>query len=267
MANTPRSNKRTGAIPTGKPATGRGATAPISTTGEDPYVPAPIADTVVTPEPAVTPVDIDTNQGGADVFAALRASVPPLPDTYTLPAEPVAPTPVVAPPAPEPAVTEEQTIHTYLRDHHRVVSQDAYPHSVRIIIEQMEEYILAMGPRSPITADMGKVHQRKLYNSFLTALQAKNGEYMNAIAAILYYFHRERAGCFELRLAFRFMDVIKLDAANLSAFQQLLNLFTLTANPATRQQGLLSADIGKVITFLPSATAKEHLLAFYTHRR
>ena len=277
MANAPRTVKRPTAMAV-TPKQPRGNNAPVATADEPPKTfpspPATLNGLDGTPSGAApTPETIE--QGtvgdtpptatGAGLVAQLRAGAADVPEEYTLPPEVETP---VAVAAPEPLESEEeQNIHTHLRDYHRVVSPDAYPHSVKIVIAQLEEYVAAMGPKAPVDAITGQTHQRKLYNSFLTALQAGNGEYMIAITVIMYFFHRYRNECFDLRLVYRFMDTIKLDATNRSAFQQLINLFVETANPATRARGLKAADLNKVVTFLPSNKCKEHLLAFYAARR
>ncbi len=162
-----------------KPKNQRGAS--TSSTLDTTTVTPPVVEPIVEAEPAVEPV--------------VEPVVEPM-------VEPVA-EPIVEAPAPVVATPPVETVYTYLAARHPEIT--TLSPMVVSIITRLEQYVAAMGPTTPVTADDGSINQRNLYTILQNAIGATGGEHRIAMDAVLYIINRNRDGAFSDRKLIRFM--------------------------------------------------------------
>ena len=221
-----------------KPKNQRG-TASTSSTLDTTAVTPPVVEPIVEAEPAVEPV--------------VEPVVEPM-------VEPVA-EPIVEAPAPVVATPPVETVYTYLTARHPEIT--TLSPMVVSIITRLEQYVAAMGPTTPVTADDGSINQRNLYTILQNAIGATGGEHRIAMDAVLYIINRNRDGAFSDRLVMRFMEVTRLTRDAALAFQSLLHLFISTCNPATRRAALRTIDMRRIVDKLGAVQYQQNLLDFY----
>ena len=181
-------------------------------------------------------------------------------DTPPVP-EPVVVEPVVEAPAPVVATPPVETVYTYLAARHPEIT--TLSPMVVSVITRLEQYVAAMGPTTPVTADDGSINQRNLYTILQNAIGATGGEHRIALDAVLYIINRNRDGAFSDRLVMRFMEVTRLTRDAALAFQSLLHLFISTCNPATRRAALRTIDMRRIVDKLGAVQYQQNLLDFY----
>lgn len=234
----------------------RGRQAPQKPTEDVASVEETTVDEVVTPEaeeenPSETVNDM--------TVAIVEAGVPEAPTEPEATPEP-APEPAPVDPTPEPVAPVGFDVPTMLRAKYKALG--ALPDVVNQIIRRMDNYVQSMGPRCPITTTEGAIHQRNLYNTYLLALGAGNGDHRLAIEVILMYFFEHRNGALSERMAFRFIDVARLLPEAALSFQRLTHLFIKTADGSSRRAALRSIDMRQVVEKL-SAQQQQMLLDYY----
>jgi len=171
----------------------------------------------------------------------------------------------VAPPAPAAPVVESTPVDTTgdVYDHLRATFPGVteYPPVVTNAIKFLDEYVKLMAPNTVMNKDRGTQQQRALYSTVMNALEVGAHNEL-VLEAVLYYFHKHRAGAFGVRLLFRYLPELRVSALAMKGFQAVLHVFQTAGERAGRDARLKTIDFNKVIPML-TGTQAERLLSFF----
>ena len=207
---------------------------PVITT---PVIPAPLG-------PVPTPV------------APIVPPVQPAPIVPPAPVVPVAPvTPVV-----QNTVVDTSTPFTARIDE---IKEKGTTQEKAVVIA-FEAYIAGMKPGVPVAPDRGARHQYAIWKTILSVLEnAPKAEFNSLWNIILAYFNNYKDGVFGDRYLFRFSDQWIWSENDLTAMQNIFNLLMLTANPATRKEGLSKVQLEKTLSTGIADEGRDRVNLFY----
>lgn len=168
-----------------------------------------------------------------------------------------------------PAAVAEAVVAVTMTANERVLAhiQSILPNvtvlspAIQSIVQNMESFVGAMGPRQVISPETGARFQRQLYNTILSATRLD--EWQIALEVILYYFAAYRTEHFEDRMLVRFMDVIRFTRKDMLCFSALVHLFASGADPKGRSMVAQQVDFKKLSEMLPDNNARERMMAMF----
>ena len=173
-------------------------------------------------------------------------------------------TPPTADVAPAPVKLElPDTVETLLQTKYKL-SPDGYPPALKIVISGMETYLKVMEDGVPVTPNEGATQQRNLNNLFMEALTAPGNGINMCMDVILYQMNKHALAAFTPRLAYRFLTLARMSTTQVICFQNLIHLFTNTADPKSRRIMLRQIDLNKVLSYLPNEQSRQNLITYYT---
>lgn len=217
----------------------------------DTNVTASNTDTASTPA-ADTPAPEVVDQG-TQAPVAPAPVVTSLPDT--LPTAPAAP--VVQPTAKQ---TEPVSGFVAAMDKLKLTGTS----NERTLIANIELYMGNMKPGMPVNASAGAVAQYTFWNVIKNiAHNAPGNEFKSLWNILLGYFEEHKNGVFHERYIYRFPEAWHKEVKELTAYQRILNLIKLTANPATRQHALKQVDLDRTLSEGFGEEARNRIISFY----
>lgn len=114
------------------------------------------------------------------------------------------------------------------------------------LIYNLESYISKMKPGVPMDVTRGSALQSQLWHTIrAVAEDAKPEDFRSLWHILLMYFKEHKDAVFGPRHIFRFAESWTRDVDHLAGFQSIVNLLRLTADPATREEGLKQVDISR----------------------
>lgn len=209
--------------------------------------------------------DASVADGGADAGTATETA-PSTPAAAEPPPAPVAPAAPVVTPPPAPPVQagkkiSDLTAEEYVLHKNRDLS--AISKTVQSVIDRMRAYSNAMAKGRVMGDTDGGQHQRDLYYTILTALQAKDEDMGPSMDAICWFFMRGRKECFSEAYAFRFMNAVRLDKDELQSFQYILRVLVSACDPAGRAVALKQIDMNRASSKLANLQARDNFLKYF----
>lgn len=132
------------------------------------------------------------------------------------------------------------------------------------LISSLEKYLDKMAPKKPISPAAGSLAQYELWLALRSVLGQDPDTFKQAWNLFLGFVNQHSKGCFNEYNAFRFADQWQWSTEELHAYQCLLNLSILTADPLTRSTGLKQVDLGRSTSIGFTETAKNNLIMFYS---
>lgn len=166
--------------------------------------------------------------------------------------------------APPPVKRElPDTVESLLLTKYKL-SPEGYPPALKIVISGMETYLKVMEDGTPVTPNEGATQQRNLNNLFMEALTAPGNAINMCMDVILYQMNKNALAAFTPRLAFRFLTLARMSTTQVICFQNLIHLFTNTADPKSRRMMLRQIDLNKVLSYLPNEQSRQNLITYYT---
>lgn len=133
----------------------------------------------------------------------------------------------------------------------------------RSMIAQLEQYMSAMKPGTPIDANTGARYQTNLWRIIQNVIERSGDEFKPCYNLLLSYFEEYKNDVFHERYVFRFTESISLPAEELATYQQMVNLLKLTCSPKGRAQSLRQVDLGRTMKNNISEPARQKVLEFY----
>jgi len=130
-------------------------------------------------------------------------------------------------------------------------------------INGMEAYIAKMTPNKILDKNEGPNAQSSLWRTLRGVLENTNEEFNQTYSIILGLFEKHKNGVFHERYVFRFMADAPLSKDELFAFQAIINLIKLTADPVSRNSALKQVDIARSLGKVFSENARQRILGFY----
>lgn len=107
----------------------------------------------------------------------------------------------------------------------------------------LAQYVSDMAPNNPKSPDEGARHQSALASVFFTALGSAPDVALESLRLIEVYFQTYNNHALARSHVFRFMDVVRLNANHLRAFQSLLHLFVELGSPDGRNHQQIAREV------------------------
>jgi hypothetical protein len=192
--------------------------------------------------------------------APVKAEVIPEPIVQPVVVTPVVEVPPAAPAKVEvvtPAPVVEVTVANPM-DGVSLVGKMAY--------QNILDYVINMAPKNPIQIDEGCRHQTRLYSSIMSIINNLDADFNKAFGALLKLIHEQKDGVFHEIQIFRFMDHIALPLDDRKAFQRIINLLKLTADPKGRALALKQVSLKNSLEFGVNESGRQRLMAFYNQK-
>lgn len=132
------------------------------------------------------------------------------------------------------------------------------------LVNSLEHYMVNMKPGKPVNPDEGARHQYVLWKTITGITEtAPVDEFKKLWSILLGYFNQYGKGVFHDRYVFRFSEFWQYDERQLAAFQRILNLLKLTANPKTRAMGLRQVDMNRTLADGFTEEGRQRIVGFY----
>ena len=164
-----------------------------------------------------------------------------------------------APAQPAPAVQKEPSFEDLIQ---KLKASGTV--NQRSLITALEQYVDVLAPGKPIEGDQGARIQYGFWKTISNVLEnAPADEFKLLWNILLGFFNAHKDGALHERYVFRFSEFWSQSEAELTAFQRLINLIKLTANPSTRAQSLKQVDLQRTLAEGLSETARQRVLMFY----
>tara|TARA_B100000929_G_scaffold275393_1_gene249276 strand:+ start:5388 stop:6119 length:732 start_codon:yes stop_codon:yes gene_type:complete len=184
---------------------------------------------------------------------ALRAAVEE-PATEEVAEEPKAAEPVPEPtpePKPEPAAVKEAP---------KPASDNP---SMRIVEENLEDYVARMKPGKAHTGNEGPVAQVKLYRTIQTVLRMEGSAFIQAYGYLLKVVNDHRKDVFDERYLFRYFDALALTSPERRNFERILNLLVTTCEPKLRSKSIKQVDLDATMEGFRNPEMHQRVVEFY----
>jgi hypothetical protein len=133
----------------------------------------------------------------------------------------------------------------------------------KIALQNIEDYMEAMKPRKPVTVEAGARHQVALYRAMTSIINNLNEDFKIVYSMMLNMMHKERDGVFHETHIFRFMDNVNLPEKDRKAFQRLINLCKVTADPKGRELALKQVNMEATLEHGITEAGRQKILHFY----
>lgn len=133
------------------------------------------------------------------------------------------------------------------------------------LIAALDKYLEDLKPRKPVTVDKGANIQYLFWKTLQSAIENSSQEEFKSLwTIVLAYFNLFKDEAFHERYVYRFAEYWTASEDELSAFQRLLNLIKLTADPKERALGLKQVNVEKSLELIFSEQGRQKLLNFYS---
>ena len=132
------------------------------------------------------------------------------------------------------------------------------------LIAALDKYLEDLKPRKPVTVDKGANIQYLFWKTLHSVIENSSQEEFKSLwTIVLAYFNLFKDDAFHERYVYRFAEYWAANEDELSAFQRLLNLIKLTADPKERALGLKQVNVEKSLELIFSEQGRQKLLNFY----
>lgn len=227
---------------------------------------ATIAD-VVTLLEGIAGADAPVADAPAPVAPVVEAPAQPAPATPEVVAEVaqnVAAATGIVPEAPAslaaaPAVLDASNIAPLQPDWVAGLSPNA-----QTVKHAFDDYVAKMRPRAPVTVDDISRNQAVLAHTLTSVINRLDGDDFHLMFNyVLQQFKQHAEGVFRPVLVNRGMDLVPLAPEALRLFQRLINMFTLLADPATREVAHRQIDLAKTLAGAISEPGRQRVFQFF----
>lgn len=169
-----------------------------------------------------------------------------------------------------PSTVDMNSIEVFLRNKHHL--QGELPVTVRRVVNNLTEYVQIMNPARPTQKDELGRTQRKLWNTYVLALNADPADSVLCLDAILHAFERNYSTIFNDRVLWRAIDAVNIPYTDLRSFQFLGTLFANTAyamqstKPGAKptKRALARTQLRQVVESLQTQQAQQNLTSYYS---
>lgn len=133
----------------------------------------------------------------------------------------------------------------------------------KIALQNVTDYLINMKPRKPVFPDEGARHQVGLFRAIMAIINGQEDDFQVAFNTLLKIIHDNRDGAFHETCVFRFFEHMALPENDRRAFQRLLNLVKLTADPKSRSLVMSQIDMASTLEHAVSDHGRNKVLAFF----
>jgi hypothetical protein len=132
-----------------------------------------------------------------------------------------------------------------------------------MIIDTIIGYMDNMAPKKLQEQSAIVRNQVQLYRVLTRAINTLGDDFFIVWKGILAAFHEHREGVFHESAVFRGMEHVNLSKDDQKAFQRILNLIKITADPKGRAAGVRLVDFNRTLEFGITEQGRQRLLNFY----
>jgi len=134
----------------------------------------------------------------------------------------------------------------------------------KTVIAEIETYLDRMRPGRPLSGDVGASYQFSFWMTLSKIVhRMPHDEFKNLWSLVLSYFHQYRDGAFSDRYIYRFAEFWSQPEKQLNAYQRLVNLIKVTADPLTRERGLRQVSMERTLSEGFDEAARQRIIGFY----
>lgn len=127
----------------------------------------------------------------------------------------------------------------------------------------LNEYAVQMAPRRPVTDAKVIEQQKLLYEALQKTINDSGDDFFKLMKTVLAFFEEHKNGVFHETRVFRGFDNITLSSEDRVAFQRLLNLFKLVANPQSRKLALKQVDLVASLQYGLTEHGRNRMMSFF----
>lgn len=132
------------------------------------------------------------------------------------------------------------------------------------LIHTLETYVEKMAPGRPMNSTEGAQHQYTLWMALFNVIHnAPSSQFKSLWNIVLAFFKKHEKGALGECYYNRFSEMWKYDLRQLAAYQRLVNLISLTADPETRAVGLRQVNLDVTLSEGFSEDGRNRLIMFY----
>ena len=135
----------------------------------------------------------------------------------------------------------------------------------KTVVSVVERYYSAMKPMLPISIQEGSQAQISLWQAIYTTINTSGNDFNVAWNVWLNMFNYYSDSIFSIPKAFRFFEFMRMPRDQIIAFQRILNLLILTANPTTRAVNLKRIDLEATLSVYFSEKNRMTIMMFYNN--
>jgi hypothetical protein len=173
----------------------------------------------------------------------------------------LAPTPAVVPEepvTPNAPVSDASPLVTYGMDTSEVSDKGAgFLHAIAHYMENMK-------PKKPVTDADGARFQINLYRALTGTINHLEGEdFRKVFTQLLQKFHEHEDGVFGPTRIMRFFETMPLAASERVAFQKLVDMFKLLADPKSREVALKQISFTRALAGGVTEEGRERVKAYF----
>jgi hypothetical protein len=163
-----------------------------------------------------------------------------------------------------PAPSKALTIGPVIGDNKIIASamEKATPIG-RLILQQVEQYLISMHHKRPVTAIAGASEQVKFYRALRSMIENLTTDFNLVYSTVLALFEDEKNATLGCRHVNRFMSHVALNEKEAQTYLRLTNLLSITANPKSRAITVRQVDIDATLEHNFSEAGKQRVKAFY----
>lgn len=134
----------------------------------------------------------------------------------------------------------------------------------KMLLASVDNYKFKMAPGAPIDADTGAREQYNLWKAISSIVEnSPESEFTKLWSVLLIYVNDNINGIFADRYIYRFAANWSWSESELKAYQRILNLITVTCDPATRSTNIRKVNIHKTLAEGFTEKAKQRISNYY----
>lgn len=136
--------------------------------------------------------------------------------------------------------------------------------SQKALISSFEQYAFNMQPGKPMDSEKGAKHQYTFWKTIQHLVEnSPEGEFNKLWSILLAYAHQHKSGVFGERYIMRFTEQWRQSEDELAAYQRIINLIKLTADPQTRAKNMREVNISRTLELVFSEQGRQRVGNFY----
>lgn len=137
--------------------------------------------------------------------------------------------------------------------------------NLEALIDRLEDYISKMAAGKPIDPRDGAAYQQAMWTAVRSVFMAPVAEFSLLYSELLMTVHKNSGErqVFNGQYLFRFFTHMRWQQGSARQFESVMNLLTVTANPATRRLAMQQLDLPSQLRAFNSEAIVEKVMGYY----
>jgi len=135
--------------------------------------------------------------------------------------------------------------------------------AVNVLVDIFERYAHDMLPSRIQTTDTIIVSQTALYNAIVQTLKLDGPAFTDTLNTLLSIIEENKKLAFSPYTLYRGFEHLKLNRDQRRFFERILNLFTTTSNPVTRNTTIKQVDVAATLEGIRDEQMSQKVISFY----